>query len=369
MIKEPPKRILVIGLTERMGGVETFIYNSTIFSDREKYEYDFLVHGTDHCVFENEILQFYNNERHIYFVEKIKKNPIKWLKDMLTFYQTNGSKYDYIHIQTGAASEIVYVFPFCFFYGIKVIVHSHNGNGYSPFINAVFRPIVNWVAYEKIACSVEAAKWLFGLDIKKVKILNNGIDTKKFSYNEQSRKKIRREYHILDELVIGHIGRFSEQKNHEKIIAIFREIKKRIENAKLILVGTGEKIDEIKELVKKIGYEKSIIFAGKQMNTEEYYSAFDVFLMPSLYEGLPIVGIEAQSMGLQCYFSNTIDKQILITDRAKIVSLDATDKEWADIICNNLISLNDREKYPAIVDQRGYSIRNTIKELENVYEV
>ena len=167
--------------------------------------------------------------------------------------------------------------------------------------------------------------------------------------------------------MIGHIGRFSEQKNHKKILSIFNKIKQSNPNAKLLLVGTGELQDEIKgSLPDDLG--ASVIFAGKQDETEAYYSAFDVFLMPSLYEGLPIVGIEAQSMGLPCFFSDTIDSRISLTDNAFIVDLDSSDDYWAEKILSTKIN-KDRMQYPKEINRKSFSIQKTIKDLEEIYEV
>lgn len=370
MSNQHPKRILIIGLTDRMGGVETFIYNTTRFSDKQKYVYDYLIHGADHCVFQKEIMHYYGEDiSHIHFVRKIKSNPIGWLRDMLKFYSINGRRYDYIHLQTGSASEMIYAFPFCLFYKIKLIAHSHNGNGYSPIINGLFRLLLNRSSNKKLACSNVAAKWLFGKAAKEAVIINNGIDTDRFSFNVEKRNRIRKVYGIANEYVIGHVGRFSEQKNHEKILEIFIEVKKYVTNTKLLLVGGGEKEEMIRQLVKKLSIEDAVIFAGKQMEIEAYYSAFDVFLMPSLYEGLPIVGIEAQSSGLSCYFSDRIDKQIMITDRAKMLPLNSSSSVWAEAIINEKQLEQERLKYAKIIDDKGYSINSTIKILEVIYEV
>ena len=366
------KKVLIIGLTDRIGGVETFIYNTTINSNKDKYEYDFLVHGASKCVYENEINNFYKESQHIFFIRKYKKNPIGCFIDLCKFYIKNGKKYDYIHLQTGATSEVLYVFPFCLFFRFKVISHSHNGNGYSPIINSIFRPILNFITYKRIACSEVAAKWLFGKKkSKNAIILNNGIDTERFKFNKKAREVIRQRYLVGDRLLIGHIGRFSEQKNHKFIIEIFEELLNQNINAQLMLVGVGE----LQEKIKKMCIDRNIIdrvtFAGIQSNTEEYYSAFDIFLMPSLYEGLPIVGIEAQSEGLQCLFSNNIDKQILITNRANMISLDEGKDYWAKEIkrLSSSIDENNRHEYANIVENNGYGIKSAIRILEELYEV
>lgn len=364
------KRILVIGLTERMGGVETFIYNTTKFSDKNKYVYDFLVHGADRTVFQKKITEFYNNEKHFFFVPNFKKHPIKALRALYKFYKVNGNKYDFVHLETGATSEIVYVFPFCLFNRFKVIVHSHNGNGYSPFINFLFRPLVNITSSIKLACSIEAAKWLFGeKKLSEVRIINNGIDTDRFTFNSNRRQIIRNHYQIDDNtILIGHIGRFSEQKNHQFIIKVFSNIKKKHPNSKLMLLGVGELQTEVKQQIIQLGLENDVIFCGLQSNTEDFYSAFDVFLMPSLYEGLPIVGIEAQSEGLPCFFSSNISKLIKITDNANILSLEMSPSTWANKILKTHQILQERENYSKTILDKGFSIKSTVKELEKIYE-
>ncbi|MGN8818080.1 glycosyltransferase [Oribacterium sp. HCP28S3_H8] len=363
-----PKRILIIGLTERMGGVETFIYNTTIFSDKSKYKYDYLVHGSDHCVFQKEIEKFYDDgEQHFFFVRKYKENPIGCIADLKRFYADNGHKYDYIHFQSGSTAEILYAYPFCKKYGIKVISHSHNGNGYSPCINKIFRTVVNQVTYKRLACSRVAAEWLFGMkEADHTQIVINGIDTKRFTFNPINRSMVRNEYGIGKELVIGHVGRFSEQKNHPFILKIFKAILKINPEAKLMLVGTGEDENRIKDLGQEMGINNSIIYTGKQPRTEDYYSAFDVFLMPSLYEGLPIVGVEAQCEGLPCYFSDQIDKQIMITDNARMLPLNLSAEVWAKRILEQG-RVNVRLSAPSVISQKGYSITGTVQELEKVY--
>ena len=366
-----PKRILIIGLTERMGGVETFIYNTTIFSDKKKYVYDYLVHGADHCVFEKEINEFYNDgEQHIFFIRKYKENPLGCIADLRKFYCKNGSKYDFIHFQSGSTAEILYVWPFCKKYKIPVIAHSHNGNGYNPFVNSIFRLIVNHVSAKKLACSDVAAEWLFGeKNVRNTKIIINGIDTDRFSYNPDARRRVRELYGISeDQLVVGHIGRFSEQKNHSFILDIFEDIKRRREDTVLMLVGVGELQERIKEKVRNLHIEDSVIFAGKQSRTEDYYSAFDVFLMPSLYEGLPIVGVEAQSEGLDCFFSDQIDKQILITDKAFMLPLKEKASVWAKEILAKGENKQERNEYGLKI-YGGYSIHNTVSELQKVYGI
>lgn len=367
------KRILVIGLTDRMGGVETFIYNTTRFSDKSKYEYDYLVHGAKSTVFQKEINNFYNDGKHFYFIPSFKENPIKCLRALSSFYKENGKKYDFVHLETGTTSEIVYAFPFCFFNHFNLITHSHNGGGYSPIINFLFRSIVNISSSIRLSCSIEASNWLFGKNkLNKVKIINNGIDTTRFTFNEIARKKIREQYHIdNDTFIVGHVGRFSEQKNHSFLLQIFNEIKKKKANSKLMLLGVGELQATIKKQVEFMNLKDDVIFCGLKSNTQDYYSAFDSFVLPSIYEGLPVVGIEAQSEGLPCFFSSSISDLIKITDNTNILSLNDDVTKWADEIIK--VSTDnkktDRKEYVHEIVKNGFSIKSTINELEKVYEV
>lgn len=364
------KRVLIIGLTERMGGVETFIFQTACFSDRDSYQYDYLVHGAERCVFQREIEALNPGEQHIYFTRKYKADPIGCILDLIRFYKTYGKRYDYIHLQTGSASELLYLFPYCLFFRAKVIVHSHNGNGYAPLINCLFRPLVNFVADCRLACSQTAAAWMFGKKwADKVEIIRNGIDVKRFAFDAQRRARLRAQYALEGKLVIGHVGRFAPQKNHRFLVEIFDHVLSERPDARLLLVGTGEMEAEILELVQEKGISSQVIFAGLQSQTDDFYNAFDLFLMPSLYEGLPIVGIEAQCAGLPCLFSEEIDRQILLTDRAKMLSLDSGAGEWSRVLLSMRSDDTQRQRYADYVRQAGYDIQDAVGQLEDVYGV
>lgn len=363
-------KILIIGLTNVMGGVETFIYNTTVFSDKTKYQYEFLIHGDEKdCVFRKEINEFYERQGGFYFVPKYKSSPFKCLAALNKFFKENGRKYKYIHVHTGLTAEILYCFPFCLMYRNKVIVHSHYSGGKNTKQNKLFRPLVNVLVNKRLACSVSAARWMFGeKNVKKACIINNGIDTERFSYQLEPRKKIRQKYGVENQFIVGHVGRFSSEKNHDFLIDVFEAVKKKKRNAMLMLVGTGELEQEIRDKVQAKKLEGSILFTGVQSNINEYYSAFDCFVMTSWFEGLPVVGVEAQAAGLPCLFSDGIPKKILITDRAKTVPLSDSAEVWAELICKDEVNFH-REQYADIVDKQGYGVKNTVKKLEEVYSI
>lgn len=360
------KKILVIGLTERMGGVETFIYNTTIFSNKEHIQYDYLIHGAGHAQFQKQLSAFYGDNEHFHFVSHFKSKPLKTIKELYSFYKTH--HYDAIHLQTGATFEIVYCFPYNFIFGIDVITHSHNGNGFSNFQNAIFRPILNFCTKKKLACSKIAAEWLFGKHKgKNVEVIKNGIDVNRFAFSEDKREKMRKQYGVTDKFVIGHIGRFSEQKNHKFILEIYKEILKKYKQSVLFLIGTGELFSVIKNLANEKHLTDKIIFVNTTSTPEDFYCLFDAFLMPSLYEGLPIVGIEAQCSGVDCYFSNNISPEIAISDCCHIISLKESANRWASKIIEGCKRNHNRRLYSDIVSRAGFNVHQVTARLEQIY--
>ena len=221
-----------------------------------------------------------------------------------------------------------------------------------------------------MCCSELAGRWLFGnkeYDNGNVYLLNNAIDLDKFKYNESLRKEKRKELGISDDtLVIGHVGRFVEQKNHRFLIDVFNEVHKQEENSILLLAGQGPLMEEMKEKVKILGIEESVKFLGQRNDINELYQAFDVFCLPSLYEGLPVVGVEAQATGLLCVFSDDMTKETKVLDATEFLSLNQSVEVWEKHI------LKSFEEYTRKINQteiknNGFDIRNEAKKLSDYY--
>ena len=174
-----------------------------------------------------------------------------------------------------------------------------------------------------------AGDWLYGKKTKYT-VFNNAIELDKFVYNEQIRNRIRKQYHIEDKYVIGHVGRFCYQKNHDFLIDIFEKVHEREKDSVLLLIGEGELEDEIKAKVHRLGLDECVIFAGTCNNVNEMYQAMDVFVLPSRYEGLPVVGVEAQAAGVPCLFSSNITSEILMSKNA--MQIQDNIKDWINII-------------------------------------
>lgn len=203
----------------------------------------------------------------------------------------------------------------------------------------------------KLAPSRLAAEFTFGkaeVEAGKVNFIHNGVDLNVYKYDEENRRKVRREFGIADEqFIVGHIGRFNQQKNHKFLIDVFAEVLKQKPNALLMLVGDGEKKSEIKEQIKALGIEKSVIFTGIRSDVPALLSAMDVFVFPSFYEGMPNTVIEAQATGLLCVIADTITEEAGVTDCVHFMSLSDSAEVWAD----KALALFDKDR----VDRSFYS--------------
>ena len=256
------------------------------------------------------------------------------------------------------------------------IIHSHNTQSSRPnfLINILHninkRRIKKYCDYF-YACSEEAGYWMYPKDIVKsarFTIIHNAIDLNKFKFNPVIRKRIRQELGISDDTkVIGHVGRFTPQKNHKFLIDFYEEVYKKNKNSVLILIGTGPLYEEIKQKVKSLNLEKNVLLLGKKVNVHDYYQAFDAFVLPSIYEGLGIVLIEAQASGLPCLTSDRVPSISKITDNIQYISLDSTISEWINQY-NAVIGLShDRNDECQKIIASGFNIDKEIVKLEDCY--
>lgn len=254
------------------------------------------------------------------------------------------------------------------------IVHSHSTTNKKEWkknlLKQVLRPFSKKYATNYMCCSELAGRWLFGdkaYDEGKVYLLNNAIDLDKFKYDKKIRDKKRKELGIKeDTIVIGHIGRFVAQKNHTFLIDIFNQFHKKEKNSILLLAGQGPLQEEIKNKVRELGLDDSVGFLGQRNDANELYQAFDVFLLPSLYEGLPVVGVEAQASGLLCFFSDDMTKETKVLDSTAFMSLSNTAEEWTGEILTNLKDykrINTKNE----VSDNGFDIEIEARKLEKYY--
>ncbi len=213
------------------------------------------------------------------------------------------------------------------------------------------------------ACSTEAGIYLFGKK-RKFEFIPNAIDLEKFEYNEQTRKEIRKELDLEGKLVIGNVGRFNLQKNHSFLLDIFNEIVKKNKDSILLLIGTGELEENIKQKIKELKLEKRVKLLGVRKDVNKLYQAMDIFLMPSLFEGLPLTGVEAQASKLKCYFADTITKEVIISNNVKFLSLKLTPEQWADKIVQDA----KYERNNVEILNQDFNIKILAKNMEEKYQ-
>lgn len=356
------KKVLIVGITEGLGGVETFICNVKrhISSD---IKIDFLVHQDINEKLYDDI---YSNGSNVYKVTGIKENFLKYIYDIFKFYKHH--KYDVVHVNECDAKMFFYCLPLLFDKKTKLIVHSHSTSARNATIHNIIKFFQNKRANVKWACSNLSYEYMFGKEKNQI-IIHNGIDLDKFRYNETIRKKKRKELGIKDEIVLCSVARFTKEKNHDKIIDIFYEFNKIDKNSLLVLVGTGPLQSAIKEKVKELKISKQVLFLDTRSDVNELFSAFDIFLLPSFYEGLPFVSLEGQTNGVKFFASSKVSNEVAITDLVKFIDLDKSGKEWAHIIYDNIKKTYNRndDKYPDTIRKAGYDIKEVCKTIEKEY--
>lgn len=254
------------------------------------------------------------------------------------------------------------------------IVHSHFSkppvNVIQTFIRFICRKVIVGSATDLVACSDDAARYLFGEKAsKRAEIAKNGIDVKKFRFRETARLRLRKQLGLENCFVIGHVGRFEEQKNHRFLLKIFRETVRRDATARLLLIGAGSLEEEIHCLAETYQVSEKIIFLGTTEAVEDYMCAMDVFALPSLFEGLGIVNIEAQASGLPCVVADVVPREAEVTDWIEFVPLAAGAEVWAGKLLRYRPDRyhRDREDSWRNVYDAGYDISETAKTIQRIY--
>lgn len=350
------------------GGVESVVMNYYRNIDRNKIQFDFFCDEDSTNIPYEEIEKLGGKVILIPPYQKV----ISYQKKLQEILKESNYKIIHSHINT------LSMFPLraAKKAGVPVrIAHSHSTSNKKEWkkniLKNILKPFSKKYATDYMCCSELAGRWLFGnkvYDEGKVYLLNNAISLEEFRYNEKMRKNKRAELNIPDKkLVIGHIGRFVKQKNHTFLIDIFNEIHKLKPDSILLLAGQGPLQDEIKQKVKDLQIDDSVKFLGQRNDVNELYQAFDVFLLPSLYEGLPVVGVEAQASGCLCYLSDDMTKETKVLDSTVFMSLFNTSEEWAKNIISSAIKFEKRNTKEE-VSQYGFNIRKEAINLEKKYE-
>lgn len=349
------------------GGVEAVVMNYYRHLDRNKIQFDFICDSDSTNIPYEEIEALGGKVIIIPPYQKINK----YIKELTKVLKEN--KYKIVHSHLNTLS----VFPLYCAKKAKVpvrIAHSHSTTNKKEWkkniMKQALKPFSKVFATDYFCCSELAGRWLFGnrtYNKGKVYLLNNAIDLDKYKFDEKIRNKKRKELGISDDtFVIGHIGRFVAQKNHTFLIDIFNEVYKQNKNTLLLLAGQGPLELEIKNKVNNLGLTNNVIFLGQRSDANELYQAFDTFLLPSLYEGLPVVGVEAQASGLLCVLSDAMTKETKVLESTLFISLNDNQKKWAQEILNN-IKVYKRGNTSIEITLNGFSIKEATNKLEKKY--
>lgn len=359
-------RVLQVGMSPYYGGTESFIMNQYRVLDRKRVQFDFLNVYQEKIACQDEIeslggcIFYLNMERHHGL--KAYYQRIKY------FFDAYANRFDVVHCNYQSLINID-ILKYAKKYGIKVrIAHAHNsGYGTEPSLMQKVLIYRNRVLLQKYAncylsCSSLAAHWMFG---RKAKVINNAIDAEKFSFSVEKRKKNRDTMGLDNDFVIIFVGRLDPQKNPIFLLDIFREIKKKRLNSKLLVIGDGVLREEMREKISQLGLEKSVVMLGDRSDVDELLQVADVFLLPSKFEGLGIVLIEAQAAGLKTFTSeNVVPKEVKITDLLEFISLDKTAEEWANLIVESEYKRFYTTEY---IKKAGYDNTENSKKLGEMY--
>ena len=347
-------------------GIQSFLMNVYRNIDREKVQFDFLIHSKEKGAFDDEILSL--GGRLFYLNKLSSKYFLSYQNDLVRFFKAH--EYSIIHSHLNLLSSFTLSGAKKASIPIR-IAHSHSSSfsdrGIKKLIKLFAKTQMNKYATHKFACSRDAAIWQFGKKAEssgEVNIIPNGIEIEKFLFNKSNRERIRTQYNIDENaFVVGHVGAFRKAKNHEFLLKIFEKIKTINKHAIFMLVGSGELEDKIKELASSLGILDSVLFVGSVRNIADYYSAFDSFVFPSIFEGLGIVLVEAQANGLPCFASTVVPSEAELSDLYFPLSLNSSAEEWARCVINN--SIHPDRQCPENVQK--YNIKVVAKALEDFY--
>lgn len=374
-IMSEPIRVLHVVGNMGIGGIETLIMNIYRNIDRDKVQFDFLIHNPTEGEYADEIKKLGG---HIYRMPVLrdKTRTYYWryfeYKRALKKFFLEHQEIKVLHgHMTNTAS--IYM-PIAMKYGnVKcLITHSHQTEatpGLSGIVTNILQKNIEKIATDYFACSKEAAKWIYSpalINEEKVKIISNGVDVNKYHYNDIEQKKLKLQMKYNGKIVIGNVARFKEVKNHTFLIDIFAELHKLNPDTVLLLIGQGELEKDVKKKVMSLGLSDSVDFLGARNDVPMLLKIFDIFLLPSLSEGLPLVGIEAQAAGLPVLAADTVTKELNITGNVEFLSLEKPAKFWAQRVLD-IVNNFSRKDMTEAVRLAGYDIKETAKWLQKFY--
>ena len=363
-------KILVFGMTNNRGGMESVVKNFFTYMDKDKFHLDFVCTREGDIGFREDFDRLSKEPVQYYSVPRRRKHPILYKKTLEKIFKEGN--YDAIWIN---ALMIVNLgnMKMAKKYGVKkIILHSHYSNPvakkFSNHVHNITKNFVHHYATDFWSCSDGATDWMFPKKIHdRVEWIRNAIDVEKFLFNEEKRNKLRKEFSISDdEFIIGNVARLDYQKNQEFILEVFAELVKKQENTRLFLVGGGDKTN-LEIQATELGISDKVEFLGERSDVPDLCNMFDFFLFPSRFEGLPVSLVEVQTNGIPTLVSDVITKQVKINDNYENLSLNDSSEKWAEKILKlkqekridtNIVKKNLIEK--------GFDLVSETKRVENI---
>lgn len=357
-------RILHIVVEMGRGGIQAMLMNYYRNIDRSRVQFDFLIHKVGKNNYHNEITRLGGR---IFKISKLNPFSKKYRREVYNFFKEH-SEYTIVHCHLDCMSAIP--IKEAKKAGVPIrIAHAHsNGQDkdWKYLLKLYFKRKIKEQATHLWSCGVDAGVWTFGNH--NFEIIPNAIEIEQYKFNEEKRIKRREDFHILqDDFVVGHVGRFSPVKNHDFLLDVFFQIHLLNPKAKLLLLGEGETKNKIQEKVESLKLTQHVIFAGVHKNVADYLQAMDVFVLPSLYEGLGIAAIEAQANGLPCIVSDNVPIESKVTKQMERVSLKEDVGVWAKKIIS-FANKRDVTSHQNLINEM-YNIKNSAKVLQNRYYI
>ena len=363
-------RILVFGMTENPGGVESFLINYYRHMDKNKIQFDFLCNSHNPVAYENELIELGGRTFHI---TARSKNRQEYKIQLENLFKEHSSEWKAIWVNVCSLANIDYL-KIAKKYGIKKrIIHSHNSRNMDCQLRFILhklnRRCIAKYATDFWSCSEDASHWFYNPEImNKAVIIHNAIDTERMMYDEVKRQSIRHKYGLENKFVIGNVGRFHFQKNQAFAIEIFSHYYKNNPNSVLVLVGQGEDKEKLKRLVKFKGLENVVIFTGVQKDIQGWLSCFDLFLFPSKFEGVSVVALEAQVNGLPVLASKgVIPEEVKMNDNFVFLSLESSIEKWSKLISE--MQSTERivfNKVKSNFIKKGYEIKTEVIKVQDL---
>ena len=346
------------------GGIETMLMNFYRHVDRDKVQFDFICNKPKPGDYDEEIRALGGR----IFVSPGFKSYRRYLAFMTDLLREH-PEYKIIHTHNGAL--MLYALESAKQNKLPIrIAHAHATAvpaGKTAFFKKMLRPLIKYAATDYWGCGDAAGKFYFSEKRwnKKNELIHNAIEPKNFEYNDAVRKEIREQYGFGDKFIVGHVGRLSVEKNQKKLVDVFAEIHKMNPETHLVMIGTGYLEEPLKQQVKELGIEDAVTFTGVLTNVNDWYSVFDVFVMTSPREGLPVVAVEAQASDLPCVLTDTITREGEITDNVRYVGLNDSSEVWAKTILD--IKPHQRVSRMAELQKAGYDIETEAKRMQELY--